>query len=191
MTPTLLVLDSGLTGALETKLGTGAEALHRAFLQDTYGLAQTVAPVRIVSTAVPLDRSLASSLRNGPVVLISGNLPHLPPYRIRDAFTYLHTGADLVIGPAESGDWYLLGMRLIRPKLLEAVPAYGDSADSLIAAAQDMDLRVQLLPGWYTIHKLNDLGRLADDLRTMPAEVAPQTRALFHDDLAQSRAVGG
>jgi glycosyltransferase A (GT-A) superfamily protein (DUF2064 family) len=134
--------------------------------------------------------TLARALDDGPVVLLGGDLPHLPIWRLRDALTHLEGGADVVIGPGESGGWYLLGLRAAHPALLRALPGSDDPPDDLCIAAATHGLRVSQLPAWYTLAALADLERLASDLSTMPPDVAPQTRTLLDENGAQSRAVG-
>jgi glycosyltransferase A (GT-A) superfamily protein (DUF2064 family) len=119
-------------------------------------------------------------------------MPHLPIWRLRDALTHLESGADVVIGPSETGGWYLIGMRVGHPALLRALPGSDDPPDDLCIAAATQGMRVTMLPAWYTLDTLADVERLAADLRTMPPDVAPETRTLLHGDVAhQSRAVGG
>jgi glycosyltransferase A (GT-A) superfamily protein (DUF2064 family) len=194
-----------------------AAELYDAFLLDSIALASRVSSARTAIVAhapsaltehishmtglavVTLsDRgygsiagAVAYALEDGPVVLLGGDLPHLPIWRLRDTFTYMENGADVVIGPGEDGGWYLIGLRAAHPALLRAIPRRNESPDNLCIAAATHDLRVAQLPAWYTLNTIADLERLSADLRTMPPDTAPYTRTLLSDEGAQARAVGG
>jgi glycosyltransferase A (GT-A) superfamily protein (DUF2064 family) len=203
---------------LTQHLGATAIDLYAAFLDDSLALARraSVAEVSVVAQAgselvarlqapagpiriiklpdqrpISFASALAQALTHGPVVFFGGDMPHLPIWRVRDALTHLDGGADLVIGPGETGGWYLIGLRVAHPALLRALPGSDDSPDDLCIAAATQGLRVTQLPAWYTLSTLADVERLASDLRTMPPDVAPQTRILLNGDGAHSRAVGG
>ncbi|MEI7773126.1 MAG: DUF2064 domain-containing protein [Chloroflexales bacterium] len=202
---------------LTRHLGDAAINLYAAFLDDSVALAGCAAGDRVSVIAqadskllgrlqapagpqvimVPdlrpasLASAVASALADGPVVLLRGDMPHLPIWRLRDALTYLDGGTDVVIGPGEAGGWYLIGLRFAHPALLRALPGSDGMPDDLCIAAATHGLRVMQFPAWYTLDTLADLERLAADLRTMPPDVAPQTRILLNEDGINSRAVGG
>jgi glycosyltransferase A (GT-A) superfamily protein (DUF2064 family) len=210
--PTVRLADDDLM----RYLGPAAPSLYAAFLRDSIALAERVTQAEVILVArvgsgliarqmggddpqvvllpdmrpATLAAALAAALAYGPVVILRGDMPHLPIWRLRDAITHLDGGADLVIGPGETGGWYLIGMRAAHPALLRALPGSDDPPDDLCIAAATHGLRVAQLPAWYTLDTLADLERLAADLSTMPPDVAPQTRDLL-DGGAQARAVGG
>ncbi|EFO79375.1 hypothetical protein OSCT_2723 [Oscillochloris trichoides DG-6] len=137
-----------------------------------------------------LAQQVALALNTGPVLLFGGDMPHLPLWRLRDTVTHLQSGVDLVIGSGEQGDWYLIGLRSPHPALLRNLPLSGAAPDDLCIAAATHGLRVEQLPPWYTLRTMSDLNRLADDLRTMPRDVAPQTRIFLTTSGLHSRVVG-
>lgn len=55
-------------------------------------------------------RHIFEATPNGPVVLIGGDIPGVTPAIIRDAFSKLSNN-DCVIGPAEDGGFWLIGLR--------------------------------------------------------------------------------
>ena len=201
---------------LTRQLGTASDNLYAAFLDDSVALAARAcgAQVSVVAQAgsclvarlqspadpqiilVPDHRPatlagvITEALSNGPVVLLGGDMPHLPIWRLRDALTHLESDADVVIGPAESGGWYLIGLRVAHPALLRALPSSDNPPDDLCIAAATHGLRITQLPAWYTLSTLADMERLASDLSTMPPDVAPQTRTLLNGEVC-ARAVGG
>jgi glycosyltransferase A (GT-A) superfamily protein (DUF2064 family) len=141
---------------------------------------------RAVATA------LAEALASGdPAVLIGSNLPHLPPWRLRDALTHLAYDADAVLGPDDQAGWYLLGLRAADAELLQAVPALGEAPYRLTRSVEAARRQLALLPPWFSVRTLADLGSMADLLRSMPPTVAARTRALFAEGVGQARAVGG
>lgn len=202
---------------LTEQLGQEGSELYDAFLFDSVALAGRVSGARTAivaqapsaltqhlsgATDAPvltlseqgggsLRGAVADALADGPVVLMGGDLPHLPIWRLRDTFTYMENGADVVIGPGEDGGWYLIGLRAAHPALLRALPGRNESPDNLCIAAATHDLRVAQLPAWYTLNTLSDLERLTADLRTMPPDTAPYTRTLLGGEAMKARAVGG
>ncbi|NJM08676.1 DUF2064 domain-containing protein [Candidatus Gracilibacteria bacterium] len=127
-----------------------------------------------------------------PAVLIGIDTPHLPLNRLRDAFTRLEDGADLVIGPAEDGSPYLIGIKAALPGFFDAMPHdHNHSMRALQQRVGEAGLRLTRLPGWYRINGYDDLHRLNEDLRVMPHDVAVHTRAFLNAGLDQAQVVGG
>ncbi|NNJ11623.1 DUF2064 domain-containing protein [Chloroflexales bacterium ZM16-3] len=216
----LLAHDPTVQPALNeliSHLGTAATDLYTAFLNDSIALARQVARANVTVVAqhgsalgermdgrsapaiitlpdmlpTTLAVAVAHALSTGPVVLFGNDLPHMPIWRLRDTLTHLEGGADVVIGPDERGGWYLIGLRAAHPALLRALPGCDDSPDDLCIAAANHGLRVTNIPAWYGLDNLADLEQLSLDLRTMPRDVAPHTRALLNGDTVQARVVGG
>lgn len=126
-----------------------------------------------------------------PTVMLTTDTPHLPLNRLRDAFTRLEDGADLVIGPAEDGTVYLIGVKQPWPLLFQSMPQQLEQwARTLQQRASDHSLRLVRLPGWYRINGFDDLYRLNDDLRMMPPNVAVHTRAFLANGLDKAQALG-
>jgi glycosyltransferase A (GT-A) superfamily protein (DUF2064 family) len=82
-------------------------------------------------------------------LLIGMDTPQLTPARLRDASARLAApGVDAVLGPAEDGGWWALGLREPRHgAVLAGVPTStpGTGRDTL-AALRSRGLRVALLP---------------------------------------------
>ncbi|NTU79597.1 MAG: DUF2064 domain-containing protein [Chloroflexales bacterium] len=213
MAPTLMILADGPGAELVTHLGPNATALYTRLLGDTVEVARKLADVRVVvhySPSVPAEAleglgprvelmqapadstsadSLAAALATGgPAIIISDNLPHLPLWRLRDAICHLAEGGDVVIGPSDRGGCYLLGIRAAVPELLLALAEGDMSASGLVARLGEYVVHV--LPPWFEIASVADLASLAESLRTMPPQVAANTRAMIETSQA-SRAVGG
>lgn len=219
MAPTVLILANGLMrDELARWLGPAAPRFSASFLADTAAVAGSLRDVHVVVCYTPqfprealarverelevtpiigsdgpaLAGALAGALAAGePAVLIGADLPHLPPWRLRDALTHLEHGADVVLGPTDQGDWYLVGLRTAEPDLLRLIPARGEPAQGLAHAASAAGRRLAVLPPWFTVRTGVGLAALAELLRTMPAEVAAETRALLDAGTGSARAVGG
>ncbi len=115
-------------------------------------------------------------------VLIGSDSPDLPGEYLCEAFRRLERDADVVLGPADDGGYYLIGLRAPQPRLLHEVPMSTPTvlADTL-ALACELGLRAELLPTWYDIDTVAELRRLAAALRSALPDVAPHTRAFLSD----------
>lgn len=185
MKQTLLILDGD--GADWVSGGLPVARLREAFLRDTLELADRLPHTRpLVVSAGSVRAAAASAIAAGPVALIATDVPHLPIWRLRDAFTHLHARARLVAGPAERGGWYLLGVAAGAHDLLARLPLADPASANLDLPQRD----TVTLPAWYRLCTLADLTRLAADLAPMPANIAAHTRALLGDDGLQAREVG-
>lgn len=118
--------------------------------------------------------------RPRPTVLIGSDSPDLPASFIYEAFARLADGVDVVLGPASDGGYYMIGVREPQPRLLRGVPMSTPTvlADT-VAIAEQLELRVQLLPVWYDIDTAEDVSNLVERLRGASEQVAPATRAFL------------
>ncbi|MGC8798617.1 MAG: DUF2064 domain-containing protein [Chloroflexus sp.] len=170
MQRTTLIFDR--TAVLRESFGIEASWWSSAFIADLQTLTMRVTGVTaIVTSAV----HIAAESVDGPLVVISGDTPHLPETRLRDAFTLLEAGADLVLGPCDRGGWYVLGIR--SSSLAAYLPS--TSVLSWLEQIRHQRLRVEQLPFWFRVTLPSDLTTLAAALRTMPATYAPATRRLL------------
>jgi glycosyltransferase A (GT-A) superfamily protein (DUF2064 family) len=218
MAPTIIILSNGLTHTeLAERLGPAATSFVTSFVHDTIAVARSLRDTRVVvryGPAMPTEalvgieptvrsaplrsfegRDLAMVLAEAtaegdPAVLVSDGLPHLPPWRLRDALTHLQGGADTVIGPSDTGSWYLIGVRAAPRELLRHIPGGGEPASNLARVAGGRGRRVALLPPWFGVETRADVHALADALRTMPRDVAARTRSLFEAGPGFARALG-
>jgi rSAM/selenodomain-associated transferase 1 len=125
-------------------------------------------------------------------VAIGSDAPTLPPRYLRDAVGILLGGeADVVLGPARDGGYYLIGLRSPAPRLFTGVPwSTGAVYESTIARARRANLSVASLPPWDDVDTIEDLGRLASALARRRGAVAPRTRRWLAGDGAD-RVAGG
>ncbi len=111
----------------------------------------------------------------GAACVLNADSPTLPTARLVEAATaLLRPGARAVLGPAEDGGYYLLGMQSPRPHLFADIAWSTDTvADQTRARAADLSLELAELPAWYDVDDRAALHRLLDDLAVPPGAVAP------------------
>lgn len=190
-------------------------ALYRCFLQDTAAIAHQVAGCRLAFSFWPVAAAAtfhalrpdallfpqhgadfgsrllsafeqAAAQGYDATVLIGSDNPGLPANYVEQAFAALEC-APSVLGPAEDGGYYLIGMRAPQPALFHGGIAWSTDvvAEQTRAAAARAGLAMASVPQWYDIDTLNDLRRLHANLRSGTSGAhAPATRACL-DDLAR------
>jgi rSAM/selenodomain-associated transferase 1 len=113
------------------------------------------------------------------VLAVGSDGPTLPAEYIERAAALLDVN-DVVVGPAEDGGYYLIGLRRPQPRLFEGI-AWSTAhvaAQTLVRAAA-LGLTAARLPEWYDVDTPADLERLRAELATLPGATAPGTRAFL------------
>ncbi|HEU5098244.1 MAG TPA: TIGR04282 family arsenosugar biosynthesis glycosyltransferase [Roseiflexaceae bacterium] len=195
--------------------GEAAAALYACFLRDTLDLMRQVpdvgrgivylpeAALDYFSALAPdmrlslqegadlgerLDHLLTAALEAGAAqaVVIDSDSPTLPVDYLVQAFDTLAGPCDVVIGPCEDGGYYLIGLKRPQPRLLRDVQMSTPYVvRDTLALAEELGLRVALLPTWYDVDTVAELDRLRTELPEAPPHVAGYTRAfLTHGDSA-------
>jgi hypothetical protein len=110
------------------------------------------------------------------VIAFNSDSPHLPRSVLEDAFETL-AAHDVVVGPTHDGGYYLVGAKASHPMLF-APDGMGTSSalERLLAHARALELCVGFATPFYDIDVVDDLTRLAEELRLAPA-MAPRTAA--------------
>lgn len=161
-----------------------AAALHEALLLDTlaacaaeaddvrilYADAADREPLQALVPDVPLvqqeGRGLADALRlgiarhlaDGPVAIVSSDVPGLPAGALAAAFGALAGGADVVLGPAVDGGYWLIAMREADDRPFEDIPWSTPAACAVTRRrCEEAGLRVVELCSWRDIDTLVDL----------------------------------
>jgi uncharacterized protein len=96
------------------------------------------------------------------VVLIGSDLPTLPPAHVSAALGILmQRGEALVLGPAEDGGYYLIGLSQSRPEFFEHIP-WGTPLvlQRTREAAEALGIHVETVPLWYDVDSASDLRRI-------------------------------
>jgi hypothetical protein len=110
------------------------------------------------------------------IIAFNSDSPHLPPSVLEDAFETLATH-DVVVGPTHDGGYYLVGATASHPTLFASDGMGTNSAlEKLLSRARVLDLSVGFAAPFYDIDVVDDLTRLAKELRLAP-ERAPRTAA--------------
>src|SRR6202790_87372 len=109
-------------------------------------------------------------------IAFNSDSPHLPRSVLEDAFETL-VAYDVVVGPTHDGGYYLVGAKAFHPTLF-AGDGMGTRSplERLLSRAQTLDLSAGFAAPFYDIDVVDDLTRLASELRLAPAR-APRPGA--------------
>jgi rSAM/selenodomain-associated transferase 1 len=192
---------------LDTLDACRAEAVHVAILHadpgETAELSRVAPGVPLVrqegrGLGEALGRTLDRHVADGPVAIVSSDIPAFPAGSLDRAFALLDDGADIVLGPALDGGYWLIAMREFHAEPLREVPW---STPAVLAVtlerARAAGLRADLLDPWRDLDTAVDLAflrRQVDELR------APRTAAALRSlelpepprlELAESELLSG
>jgi len=97
----------------------------------------------------------------GPVLVIGADAPHVSEAVLAEAVSALAAGADVALGPAYDGGYYLIGLRAPAPALFTGIAwSTADVLATTRARAGDAGLRVHLLPPTFDVDEVADVERL-------------------------------
>jgi rSAM/selenodomain-associated transferase 1 len=121
------------------------------------------------------------------VIAFNSDSPHLPRSVLEDAFETL-AAHDVVVGPTHDGGYYLVGARASHPTLFAHDGMSTSSAlERLLSRARPLGLSVGFADPFYDIDVVDDLTRLAKELRLTPARAPRTARWLKEWEAAHSR----
>ena len=127
-----------------------------------------------------LQEAFVSELsRSSSVVIIGSDSPMLQLNQIENAFEKLKTN-DVVIGPAEDGGYYLIGLSQIIPELFTGIP-WGSSGVLQATLNASSGRKVEMLESCWDIDLPEDLLRLHRELKENAGLELPSTRAWMKD----------
>jgi rSAM/selenodomain-associated transferase 1 len=168
----------------------GCEALFDGMLAPGTGLVLADGSMSVPSGVDGFGRALlhaATSLLAqgyGAVCLLNSDSPTLPTVFLQEAAQALARPGDrIVLGPAEDGGYYLVGLKSPHASLFRDVTWSTDQVSAqTLARAATLGLEVVMLPTWFDVDDAASLTRLLDDLTTLRGEgptpyAAPATRA--------------
>ena len=113
-------------------------------------------------------------------VLVGTDAPLITTEHIDEATALLRTRGGVVLGPADDGGYYLIGMTRVFPELFAGVEWGSDSVlMDTMRIAERRHIDVCLIRGAYDIDTIEDLRRLEGDLEREPPQVAPHTRQVL------------
>lgn len=151
-------------------------------------LARLVPGVPIV---VQRGRGLADALHNGvsdhvadgPVAIVSSDLPGLPPGSIGAALAALDGGADVVLGPATDGGYWLIAMREAAEAPFREVPWSTPAVHAVtLERCRAAGLRAVELHRWRDVDTYADVAAVA---AAPDVAAAPHTTALLAEWVRQ------
>jgi rSAM/selenodomain-associated transferase 1 len=122
-------------------------------------------------------RDLVDSRGHTAAILVGSDIPALSVECLAEARDTVESNGGVVIGPADDGGYYLIGMRVVYAELFRDVE-WGCASvlsDTLRAAAR-AGVEARLIRGAYDIDTIDDLRRLERDLATASTDVAPNIR---------------
>jgi len=113
-------------------------------------------------------------------VLVGTDTPLITTEHIEEATVLLRTRGGVVLGPADDGGYYLIGMTRVFPELFAGIEWGSDSVlMDTMRIGERRRIDVCLIRGAYDIDTIDDLRRLEHDLELEPPQVAPQTRRVL------------
>ena len=146
----------------------GAEAAFDELLPRGFALL----PQRGESFGERLFHAAEDLLRLGyeSCCLIDSDSPTLPRSLLTAALAELsRPGERIVLGPADDGGYYLIGMRRAHRRLFEEINwSTAEVSAQTVARAREISLDVALLPAWYDVDDGASLRRLCVELFDEP-----------------------
>jgi rSAM/selenodomain-associated transferase 1 len=116
----------------------------------------------------------------GAAMLVGTDIPLLSARHVLDACDTLHVSGGLVLGPADDGGYYLIGMTKMHGGLFEKIEWGTDSVlTDTLRAAERLGIETRLIGGAYDVDRMEDLRRLERDLPSMASGIAPHVRRWF------------
>ena len=125
---------------------------------------------------------LLETLNCDAAILIGSDIPLLTGDHLHEACETLATTGGVVLGPADDGGYYLIGMRTVHTELFEGI-AWGTSSvlTDTLRIADRAGIEARLIRPAYDVDTIEDLRRLEGDLRGASPDLAPHVRAWFND----------
>jgi uncharacterized protein len=131
---------------------------HPLFGRLAQALPLTLHPQSGADLGARLHQALAETLQTAQYALLTGSdIPALKGRHLQQALSWLHQGEEAVLGPAEDGGYWLLGLRRPAPALFDGVPWGSDRV--LTVTRQRLN---HLGWRWRELETLWDLDRPAD-----------------------------
>lgn len=132
-----------------------------------------------------LREAVRAATPDGPVALVSSDIPGVPAGQVRAAFAALD-GNDIVLGPSFDGGYWLIAMRTFHEAPFTAIPWSTPACLSVTQQrAREAGLRVHLLAPWIDIDTGVDLSYAVHE---PPGLVAGRSASLL-DEIAATHAV--
>jgi len=142
----------------------GSESAFDGILPERFKLLAQ----RGMSLGERLYNATGDLLRQGysGVCLINSDSPTLPRSILTRAIELLARDGDrVVLGAAEDGGYYLIGLKQVHRNLFKGIEwSTSDVLTRTKQRAVEIDLSVEMLPPWYDVDDADTLNRLCEDL---------------------------
>jgi rSAM/selenodomain-associated transferase 1 len=115
-------------------------------------------------------------------LLVGTDIPLLTADHLREAEETLRSNGGVVLGPADDGGYYLIGMREPHAGLFEGIE-WGTASvlTDTLRAAERIGVEARLVRSAYDVDTIDDLHRLERDLATAAVDVCPAVRRWFNE----------
>ena len=178
-----IVSETEAASGLVVYTPAGAESAFDGVLPERFSLLAQ----RGASLGERLCNATEDLLRQGygAVCLINSDSPTLPGSILIRAIESLAAEGDrVVLGAAEDGGYYLIGLKHVHRNLFNEIAwSTSDVLARTRQRAAEIDLPVELLPPWYDVDDAETLSRLCEELLCTSslngAYPAPHTRAFL------------
>ncbi|MCA1594606.1 MAG: TIGR04282 family arsenosugar biosynthesis glycosyltransferase [Acidobacteria bacterium] len=158
------VATAGVADGLAIYTPVGTEQIFDELLPEGFGLL----PQRGAHLGERLFHAVEDLLGLGytSVCLVNSDTPTLPRSRLTAAIAALgQPGERVVIGPADDGGYYLIGLQGAHARLFEEVEwSTAHVCAQTLERAAEIGLAVELLPSWYDVDDVETLGHLCEEL---------------------------
>jgi rSAM/selenodomain-associated transferase 1 len=115
-------------------------------------------------------------------LLVGTDIPLLTADHLREAEETLRSNGGVVLGPADDGGYYLIGMGEAHAGLFEGIE-WGTASvlTDTLRAAERIGVEARLVRSAYDVDTIDELHRLERDLATAAADVCPAVRRWFSE----------
>ncbi len=98
------------------------------------------------------------------VVMIGTDSPTFPFDYLEQAFEFLETNSEIVLGKTEDGGFYLIGSRALHAEIFEDVAwSSPETFDQVFENIRNLGLHLRETPGWYDVDEERDLIQLKNE----------------------------
>jgi glycosyltransferase A (GT-A) superfamily protein (DUF2064 family) len=118
-------------------------------------------------------------------LLVGSDIPLLGVDHLIEAIETLQASGGVVLGPADDGGYYLIGMKQAHAALFEGIAWGSDSVlTDTLRAAERIGVEARLVRSAYDVDTLDDLRRLERDLTAAPPATCPNVRRWLRENQA-------
>lgn len=115
------------------------------------------------------------------VVIIGTDSPTFPAKFIEQAFSFLETKAEAVLGETEDGGFYLIGLRNLDQRIFENVEWSSPKAfEQTKRNIENLNFSFSEISDWYDVDTPDDLKRLEKELSEDPSLALKTSKFLSH-----------